>query len=108
MHILLNGEPREVADGATLAQLLETLGLENRLEVIHDEGLLAGWVRRVDANQVRKMCQGLLAHEWDRVHRDVLAADVVAVGLGNPMPGLVPCASGICGAWLIGSGIRRA
>jgi len=30
MHILLNGEPREVADGATLAQLLETLDLENR------------------------------------------------------------------------------
>lgn len=30
MHILLNGEPREVADGATLAQLLGTLDLENR------------------------------------------------------------------------------
>mgnify|MGYP001146251058 CR=1 FL=1 len=30
MHIMLNGEPREVADSATLAQLLATLDLENR------------------------------------------------------------------------------
>jgi sulfur carrier protein len=30
MHILLNGEPREVAEGATLAQLVGTLDLENR------------------------------------------------------------------------------
>ena len=30
MHILLNGDPREVDDSATLAQLLATLDLENR------------------------------------------------------------------------------
>ena len=41
MHILLNGEPREVADGATLAQLLETLGLENRRFAVEiNEGLV--------------------------------------------------------------------
>jgi len=30
MHILVNGEPREVVDGATLSQLLATLELGNR------------------------------------------------------------------------------
>ena len=30
------------------------------------------------------------------------------IGLGNPIPGLVVLAFGIYGAWLIGSGIRRA
>ena len=30
MHIQLNGQDREVADGATLAQLLATLALPNR------------------------------------------------------------------------------
>jgi thiamine biosynthesis protein ThiS len=30
MHILLNGEPREVAEDSTLADLLATLELQNR------------------------------------------------------------------------------
>jgi len=30
MHILLNGEPREVADNSTLGDLLATLELQNR------------------------------------------------------------------------------
>jgi sulfur carrier protein len=30
MHILLNGEPREVADDSTLGDLLTTLELQNR------------------------------------------------------------------------------
>ena len=33
---------------------------------------------------------------------------MLLIGLGNPIPGLVVLAFGIYGAWLIGSGIRRA
>jgi len=33
---------------------------------------------------------------------------LLLIGLGNPIPGLVVLAFGIYGAWLIGSGIRRA
>jgi hypothetical protein len=28
--------------------------------------------------------------------------------IGNPIPGLVVCAFGVYGAWIVGSGIRRA
>ncbi|MCB1787306.1 MAG: sulfur carrier protein ThiS [Chromatiaceae bacterium] len=30
MHVVLNGERREIADGTTLADLLDTLDLQNR------------------------------------------------------------------------------
>jgi hypothetical protein len=33
---------------------------------------------------------------------------LMMIGLGNPIPGLVVLAFGIYGAWLVGSGIRRA
>jgi len=33
---------------------------------------------------------------------------LLVISLGNPIPGLVVLAFGIYGAWLIGSGIRRA
>ena len=33
---------------------------------------------------------------------------LMVIGLGNPIPGLVVLAFGMYGAWLIGSGIRRA
>ena len=34
MHIVLNGEDREVADGATVTELLATLGLEGVLVAV--------------------------------------------------------------------------
>lgn len=38
----------------------------------------------------------------------IIGGVVLVFGLGNPIPGLVVLAFGIYGAWLIGSGIRRA
>jgi hypothetical protein len=38
----------------------------------------------------------------------ILGGLLMVIGLGNPIPGLVVLAFGIYGAWLIGSGIRRA
>jgi hypothetical protein len=38
----------------------------------------------------------------------IVGGMLLVMKLSNPFPGLVVCAFGIYGAWLIGSGIRRA
>lgn len=40
MRIIVNGEPREQADGCTVAQLIESLGLESRRVAVERNKLL--------------------------------------------------------------------